>query len=674
MTRDKATRREQHTVPGSALTLGSLSRTRWRILLLLAVLAVAAGSLLPSAQANPSARADASTGAVVPPAPKPERIKVEELPLPPTAPSDAKGSCTSDVNPRRTGCIDADWDALQGGGFTRDQRQVAARVTFAGAPAAPDPASVYTGSQLILVRTDGSTFPGGDSWKCLTCGMPDANRQGVTEAADYPMPFADGRRLLAGATVYDCGRYRLASPACTPKRLHGYPIRWNVTADGSGKGGALRELRLHPDQVHLGFSGITTSGARLDQYGYVGRLTFNSAPKAGSPQVPRYDLTKVNRLFDAAPDRQPLRVDPDHPDRLVFDPTVPSVGELRGFSKDGREVTYVGHPAESSNIDVFAAHLTTGKVRRLTSNPEYTDPVDTSPDGRWTVALDTRGSDRQMFMAGMRDVPAVTDLLTTSAVSSVRNNHQRRFFQPYLIDRYGDRGTYQGQRLNAGDSGPGGIADPNWNAGADPQWSPDGTAVMYWQRLVSAPACGGANPLPCPTSTEPGGRHTRLMLARLVDREPARTEKVQELPDDIPWGTRYQPGSPAPVRPYPAQGTYTLPGKSSGKATVAIVWNEARTAVKTVSVRYDKYSADGRTFLGGTESVTRNNPNPTLQKLDWVSDLRQTDATGSVHATKKTSPDGFHLTIDLLETVFDATGTLTTSVGGHTYTQPANGT
>jgi len=64
-----------------------------------------------------------------------------------------------------------------------------------------------------------------------------------------------------------------------------------------------------------------------------------------------------------------------------------------------------------------------------------------------------------------------------------------------------------------------------------------------------------------------------------------------------------------------------------------------------------------------------------LDKIDWYSDLTQTEArTGRVHGTKKTSPDGFHLTIDILTNIFQATGTLTTTIDGHAYTQPANGT
>ncbi len=56
-----------------------------------------------------------------------------------------------------------------------------------------------------------------------------------------------------------------------------------------------------------------------------------------------------------------------HPDELVFNPLSPSVGELRGFSKDGKEVVYIGSPTESDNIDLFTTNLATGKTRHVTA-------------------------------------------------------------------------------------------------------------------------------------------------------------------------------------------------------------------------------------------------------------------------------------------------------------------
>ena len=439
----------------------------------------------------------------IPKPPAPEPIEVTELPLPPTSPSNAPGACSLAVNPNRTGCITTAPLSFQSGSFFPDGKQVVARVTFTGAPAAPDPASIYQGGQLIIVKADGTKFPNGDPWKCVTCGVPAANAVGIGKDESYPQTFLDGKRLLWGTNIVDCSPYQLTDDQCTAGRIHIYPIRWNVTPDGSGPGGNLRELRLHPDNVHLGFNGMTIGKEGFGQFGYLARLEFNPSPTTGEPRAPRYDLTHITRMIRPDASGMPLERDPEHPGQLRFDFSAISVGEFRGFSKDGREAFYIGYPWESCNIDVFAVDMATGKIRRLTSNPEYIDPLDSSPDDKWIIAIDTRGSDRQMFMAAMRGVPPIIDLLTTAYVSSVRNNGLRRFFEAYLIDRYGDRGDYQGQLLTAGDGAPGSISDPNWNAMADPRWSPDGTRVVFWQAQVTSPACGGSNPLPCPAASEP---------------------------------------------------------------------------------------------------------------------------------------------------------------------------
>ncbi|KAF4624551.1 hypothetical protein G7Y89_g13618 [Cudoniella acicularis] len=602
------------------------------------------------------------------PPPQPEPIVVTELPLPPVTLSDQVGSCTPDINPHRTGCILRD-SGLQSGNFLPDGKYVTAILSFAGAPAAPDPASIYTGLQLILVKVDGTTFPSGDPWKCVTCGVTAANQAGQNAAMDYPQAFRDGSRVMSGTNIIDCGSAQLASSSCTPANTYIYPIRWNNLADGSGPGGSIRELRIHPDNVHLGFSSISfTTDGKLTEYGYFSRISFNPSPSTGTPLTPRYDLTNVTRLFNPA-GLQPITVQGD---QISYNPDAISIGELRGFSGRGSEITYVGYPRESSNIDAFAADLTTGKIRRLTSNPEYVDPIDVSPDDKWMIIEDTRGTGRQMFMAGMRGIPPITDLVSTTASSSTRNNGRRRFFEPFLLDRYGDRGTYKGQKLTeAGDNSPGSINDPNWNALADPRWSPDGTRVVYHQEMVISPACGGPNPLPCPTSTASGGRIQRMMMANFTTRKPVQLPPVAPISDVVPWGVPYVPGSAIPTRPYPSQGVYTLKGKVTGSAKVNITENSSKTAILTVAVSYSGYSDDGLNFITGTESVTSTNLSPTLNHVDWYSRLT---STGQALSTKRTSPDGFHLNIDVLLNLFDANGTLTTTINGQVYKQPANGT
>lgn len=427
----------------------------------------------------------------VPPPPESEPIEVVELPLPPVTPIERQGGCTPEINPHRTGCIGVTSSNLLNGNFLPDGNHVTASLIFTGAPGSPDPGSIYTGLHLIIVKVDGTLFPNGDPWKCITCGVPADQQFGLTTTMDYqyPQAFTDGTRVLAGTYIIDCGSTQLAKPECTPDKIHIYPIRWNVTPDGSGPGGSIRELRKHPDDVHLSFNSLTISGASETQYAYFSRLQFNPSPTTGTPLTPRYDLINVTRLYN--PNGLPtLSVDGDN---LTINSQAISVGEARGLSGLGHQVDYVGFPAESCNIDIFGANLMTGEVVRVTSDPEYVDPIDTSSDGNWVVIMDTTTSNRMMFLAGMRGIPPLIDTLITGAVSSIRDNGSRRFFQPWLLDRYGDRyyddgRYYQGQQINAaGDSSPGSVNDPLWNGGADPRWSLDGTRMCTSNCLLLSP-------------------------------------------------------------------------------------------------------------------------------------------------------------------------------------------
>jgi hypothetical protein len=140
-----------------------------------------------SYQTNLNARLDD-----VPPPPTPEPIEVTELTLPPVVSSDEEGTCTPDINPQRTGCTGIASNFF-GGNFLPDGNHVVASLNFTGAPASPDPASIYTGYELILIKTDGTNFPGGSPWKCITCGVPaeqQAGRNAASESDLDPAPFS----------------------------------------------------------------------------------------------------------------------------------------------------------------------------------------------------------------------------------------------------------------------------------------------------------------------------------------------------------------------------------------------------------------------------------------------------------------------------------------------------
>ncbi|KAM5343674.1 hypothetical protein ACJ41O_012211 [Fusarium nematophilum] len=599
----------------------------------------------------------------VPDPPQPEPITIIELPLPPVA-ENSEGACTDSINPHGTGCIRRDWVEFQAGDFTPDGNHVIANVEFVGAPAAPDPASIYAGEQVILVKADGTNFTNGDPWKCLSCGVPASNALDLDPQRDYPHVFRSGDKALWGHNVLDCGGELLQSDDCTPEKTRIYPIHWSTAKDGSGRGGAPRELRLHPDDKHMGWSSFTDTGG---QNCFFGRLEFNAEPTVGIPLAPRYDLVDVNILLDP---NNASSIEADGA-TLTLDPEAIGVGELRGFTGTGDEIIYIGPSRESTNIDLFAVHVITGKVRRLTSHPEYADPIAFSADDQWFVVMDTRGSDRQMWMSGMRGIPPLIDIVAVTVASSTRNNGPRRFFQPILVDGYGDRGDYYGQRVNAaGDESNGSVNDPNWNGRADPAFSHDGTRITYWQDLVVAPQCGGVNPLKCPVSTAQGRREYRLMVAELTSRKPKSPPPVFDVPDFLPWAKPFPPGTDYPQGGSLQAGDYELHGKAFGVAHVSLI-GEPR--IHTVAVDYSDYSDDGDHILNGFENVTVTIPgsDPWENHIDWYSDIVQ---TGVVSATKKTSEDGFHLDINAVTNIFNANGTLITVIDGKEYTQPANGT
>ncbi|MFJ9714137.1 hypothetical protein [Streptomyces sp. NPDC101234] len=581
------------------------------------------------------------------------RVDIKELPVPPTVPPD--GVCT-----HPTGCVSADWGGIGSPGPARDPKYVLLGITYAGAPDS-GPSSVYSGPQVLVVRTDGGTFPNGEAWKCLTCGVSFGSE---IETSQFVYPPAnelpDRKRVLVGNGILECGTdgadYAVTDPRCTPADTRVVPIYWNdkplFAPDGNGINNG-REWRLSPDGVHMVWDVLDFRA--LTEIPYVGRLAYDR-------QNRRYRLTKVSVLQNPSSAYQPLRVEDGNRLRLNH---AGMVGEPRGFTADGRATLGI-QSLRSDSMDAWATDLATGSSRPLTRQAHYTDPMAMSPDGRWLLAEEVNGSGRLDFLSGLPGVPPLTAQLTTTAyVAGIRNQGNRRYFSPWLV---GPR-TGHGVQVNAG-------SDPHWNAAADPVWLADSTAVVYTENL----ACG-ANPAPhrCADSTEPGGRNSRLMIARFPGLKPSAPVAPAPVSDQT-WGLPYAPGTtPVQARPVPT-GTYTLRGKAQGSAVVRIADNSAGTQTLSIGVEYRAYSDDGTNIISGTEKVERVSETAlgctpgTASALACVTWTENLTLSGRHTGTKRTGPGGFTLGPSvMLRNDFQAVGTLTTTIDGTTYTQPANG-
>ena len=87
---------------------------------------------------------------------------------------------------------------------------------------------------------------------------------------------------------------------------------------------------------------------------------------------------------------------------------------------------------------------------------------------------------------------------------------------------------------------------------------------------------------------------------------------------------------------------------------------------------YTNYSDQAGFVLNGYERVSVEIllPNVWDNLVTWSSDIVE---TGVVNATKRTGAGDFVLNIDAVTNIFQANGTLTTTVDGVEYEQPLNG-
>jgi hypothetical protein len=424
------------------------------------------------------------------------------------------------------------------------------RILFSGTPAG--------GRRVELL----SVAPDGTRPACLTCGVAPA----VTEPLLKPIAFGDNRRVMVRVgdqSPVSAARHAVleCAPAVTRcERAVLVPLVIPAAGDAVVVQDQ-REVRVAPDGRHVGFTQV--------------RLA-SDGEQAMVAVVARLRRTATAYELDGA--------------RVVS-----TRGELKTFTPDGRAVLVMGFsptPYEAANPDVVRVDLATGAESRVTHHPDYDEPVEVSPDGRWLALGSGRGSGLFETVSQVRRPPFLGVALD-ALVQALFVGHRPALLETWLVDPRAEARGEPGRRLSLD-------TDDAYDDRMLPSWRPDGTAVVFWEGRG--------------TGFETDPTDTRIVVAELVDRRPLRVRRPARLAAS-PWAPPLAGYVPEAV-PLPR----SRPGRRSGTATVTAVRTPAAGGAPArlrVTVTYEDFSDDGVWVVDGTESADRRG-----SRTAYTADLR----------------------------------------------------
>lgn len=431
----------------------------------------------------------------------------------------------------------------------------------------------------------------GGGYRCVTCG--------IYARASNLEPFPDGQRALVNLGGGGIGNIQFAVLECAPslydcQAKSSLPVRFPIP--GILQGAQNRGAQLHPDGVHLKWNEVRITEGEIMT---IGRLERGAT---------RYDVVPLAVLNPA------YSLSDDLADWIAGG----RYYELGEWIDGGAGIKY-GSTTTAANYDIWELDLRTGVRRQLTTDLDYNELYDGSPDGRWVAYSSPRGLDRMdVFSQLVR--PPLLEMVAFPAIGRVGLwNNRRCMNERWLMDRKGQRHGYAGQPI---------VIEENWVLRGW-SWFPDGTrALVAEERLPN-------EPLP----SDPYER-ARLRILHFPARTPTAPTPVTDLADiDLSWAVPY--GTYQGMASQPVVGR-VLPGPAAGTATLHF---SGSFLAGTWSVTYDGWSDDGLSFVSGTETVTAVNA---LDDVTWSADLLLSGArTGLLRGTLAISgPGAFTGTIE----------------------------
>jgi hypothetical protein len=390
--------------------------------------------------------------------------------------------------------------------------------------------------RIGIVRADGNGF------RCVSCaGDIDGGR---------PTWFPDSRRIL------------MRSFASTFAVVD---IETGVVIPGEGVETSNdlqnRVVTLSPDGTKLAWTKIWADGYRI----VMGELVHD----AGS-----YRVQSVHLVYPP-----PIALGSEDADEWA---RAGAWYEAKCFTDGGTTLVFTGTRDHGGNIDVYTLDLVDGSVQRLTRHPDWDEEVEFSRDGKWFVVNSTRAHN---ILAPMANVPQPAFLTYATVHLLVRLGVDGDLYaphEPYLFDRFGERGDYGGQRL--GTHGGAG-----WAERGGPRWHPDGTQVV-WTELLEPGWTEGLGDIAI--SNDRGA--SRMMLGTFTDRTPVAPQAVVSTP--IPaWSVPIEQVAPR------GDVLLRLDGKYSGSVELDLKGLLIAGSTRAI---YDNYSWDGEHVLDGTMATT----------------------------------------------------------------------
>lgn len=431
------------------------------------------------------------------------------------------------------------------------------------------PDSAAGGTQLATVAPDGSGF------RCLTCatGLITGNLKPVGL-------FSDGQRALVAGPNNPNPKWRVLE--CTPSLLDCHtsvliPIQLPANPDATTPILQYRVPWVTPDGAWFIWTEVRLRGPG-GNLSAMGRLVREPT---------RYFVSDARVI---APQFDPSLLGSDSDRWRDFGQAFEAKG---GWMRGGRDWVEAGSPG-AGHYDAQLIDLATGAMRRITRDPDHDESIEFSSDEQWAVVHSGRTDNRVGFL-GLLPRPPYIDWLAFSVhfvgiagqpgdgISPGGNPNERDcYVDPWLLDRWLERGDYIGQRL----SKPADGRESSGGNGGSFDWSPDGTKIslldQQWKRLTP------------PGEVQP----SRLRIATLPSRapiDPAQVVPMVPTPEPT-WAVRYEDW----IVPDTA-GDTVIPGKAAGTATIH---NELANVLQGfLRLDYDHYSDDGLAFLDGFESI-----------------------------------------------------------------------